>query len=40
MEPIVDLLKGTLETVLVVDDDQGVLGVVVAILERAHFRVS
>jgi DNA-binding NtrC family response regulator len=32
-------LKGTLETILVVDDDEGVLKVVVAILRRANFRV-
>ena len=31
--------KGTLETILVVDDDEDVLKVVVAILQRAHFRV-
>jgi DNA-binding NtrC family response regulator len=39
MEPIESSLKGTLETLLVVDDDQSVLKVVVAILERANFRV-
>jgi DNA-binding NtrC family response regulator len=39
MEPIGGLLKGTLETLLVVDDDQSVLRVVVTILERANFRV-
>jgi DNA-binding NtrC family response regulator len=32
-------LKGTLETILVVDDDEQTLKVVVAILEHAHFRV-
>lgn len=32
-------LKGTLETILVVDDDEGILKVVVAILRRANFRV-
>jgi len=32
-------LKGTLETLLVVDDDEAVLKMVVAILERANFRV-
>jgi two-component system, cell cycle sensor histidine kinase and response regulator CckA len=32
-------LAGTLETILVVDDDDGVLAVVVAILRNAHFRV-
>jgi two-component system cell cycle sensor histidine kinase/response regulator CckA len=32
-------LRGTLETILVVDDDEGVLRTVVAILERANFRV-
>jgi DNA-binding NtrC family response regulator len=39
MEPNGGLLKGTLETLLVVDDDQSVLRLVVAILERAKFRV-
>jgi two-component system, cell cycle sensor histidine kinase and response regulator CckA len=39
MQPTGDLLRGTLETLLVVDDDQSVLNVVVAILERANFRV-
>jgi len=33
------LPKGTLETILVVDDNEGVLKTVVAILERAHFQV-
>lgn len=32
-------LKGTFETILVVDDGEDVLKVVVAILKRAHFRV-
>ncbi len=32
-------LQGTLETILVVDDDEEVLKVVVAILKRADFRV-
>jgi two-component system, cell cycle sensor histidine kinase and response regulator CckA len=32
-------LKGTLETILVVDDDDAVLTTVVKILERANFRV-
>jgi DNA-binding NtrC family response regulator len=32
-------LKGTLETILVVDDDEMVLRTVVAILERANFQV-
>jgi two-component system cell cycle sensor histidine kinase/response regulator CckA len=32
-------LKGTLETLLVVDDDNSVLQVVVAILKNANFRV-
>ncbi len=32
-------LKKTLETILVVDDNHLILAVVVAILERAHFRV-
>jgi len=32
-------LKGTLETILVVDNDEGVRSVVVAILEHANFRV-
>ena len=39
METIENPLKGTLETLLVVDDDPSVLSVVVAILERANFRV-
>jgi len=39
VEPVSTSLKGTLETLLVVDDDDIVLKVVVAILERAHFRV-
>jgi DNA-binding NtrC family response regulator len=39
MESIDGLLRGTLETLLVVDDDQAVRNVVVAILERANFRV-
>jgi DNA-binding NtrC family response regulator len=39
MEPNGGLFKGTLETLLVVDDDQGVLSVVVTILESANFRV-
>lgn len=34
-----DSLKGTLETILVVDDNEAVLRTVVAILERANFRV-
>jgi DNA-binding NtrC family response regulator len=32
-------LKGTLETILVVDDDEEVLKIVVAILKRADYRV-
>jgi hypothetical protein len=32
-------LKGILETILVVDDNKSVLGIVVAILEGEHFRV-
>jgi DNA-binding NtrC family response regulator len=32
-------LKGTLETILVVDNDEAVREVVVSILKRAHFRV-
>ena len=32
-------LKGTLETILVVDDNEGTLKVVVAILEHGNFRV-
>ena len=32
-------VKGTLETILVVDNDQTVLKAVIAILERANFRV-
>ena len=32
-------LKGTLETILVVDNDPAVRKVVVSILERANFRV-
>jgi DNA-binding NtrC family response regulator len=32
-------LRGTLETILVVDDNEAVLGVVVKILENAKFRV-
>ena len=32
-------IKGTLETLLVVDDNEAVLNVVVAILERANFQV-
>jgi two-component system cell cycle sensor histidine kinase/response regulator CckA len=39
MEPISSSLIGTLETLLVVDDNEMVLKVVVAILERANFRV-
>jgi DNA-binding NtrC family response regulator len=39
MEPIPGTLKRPLETLLVVDDDEMVLKVVVAILERANFRV-
>ena len=39
MGPIVSSFKGTLETILVVDDDQSVLETVVAVLERANFRV-
>ena len=34
-----DSLKGTLETILVVDDDEAVLNSVVAVLENANFRV-
>jgi DNA-binding NtrC family response regulator len=34
-----DTLKGTLETILVVDDEEALLRVVVNILERAGFRV-
>ena len=34
-----DSRRGTLETILVVDDDEDVLMVVVAILKRANFRV-
>ncbi|MGA3095900.1 MAG: response regulator [Bryobacteraceae bacterium] len=34
-----DSLKGTLETILVVDDNEDVLKVVAAILEHASFRV-
>jgi len=34
-----DLLKGTLETILVVDDHEALLNSVVAVLERANFRV-
>jgi DNA-binding NtrC family response regulator len=34
-----DSLKGTLETILVVDDDDEVLKIVVAILKGANFRV-
>jgi hypothetical protein len=34
-----DSLNGTLETILVVDDNEGVRKVVAAILERANFRV-
>jgi two-component system cell cycle sensor histidine kinase/response regulator CckA len=34
-----DLLKGTLETILVVDDDPGVLALVAKILGDADFRV-
>ncbi len=34
-----DSHRRTLETILVVDDDEDVLKVVVAILKRAHFRV-
>ncbi len=32
-------LAEKLETILVVDDDEGVLGIVTAILKKAHFRV-
>ena len=32
-------LAETLETILVVDVDEGVLGIVTAILKKAHFRV-
>ena len=39
MEPIPDSLKGPLETLLVVDDDEIVLKTVVAILKRANFQV-
>jgi len=31
-------LKGALETILVVDDNEGVLKIVAAILESANFR--
>jgi DNA-binding NtrC family response regulator len=34
-----DSLKGTLETILVVDDNEMVLNSVVAVLENAHFQV-
>jgi DNA-binding NtrC family response regulator len=34
-----DSLRGTLETILVVDDDEGVRAVVAAILRHANFRV-
>ena len=34
-----DSLRGTLETILVVDDDPAVRGLVVDILERANFKV-
>jgi two-component system cell cycle sensor histidine kinase/response regulator CckA len=34
-----DILTGKLETILVVDDNEAVCKFVVAILERAHFRV-
>jgi two-component system cell cycle sensor histidine kinase/response regulator CckA len=34
-----DSLKGTLETILVVDDNETVLKTVVAVLEQANFRV-
>jgi DNA-binding NtrC family response regulator len=34
-----DTLKGTLETILVVDDEKALLKIVVEILERANFRV-
>jgi len=34
-----DALKGILETLLVVDDDESVLTMVIAILEHANFRV-
>jgi hypothetical protein len=34
-----DSPKGILETILVVDDNEDVLRTVVAILERAHFRM-
>ena len=36
---MLDPLRGTLETILVVDDDKAVLKVVVEILSRANFRV-
>jgi two-component system, cell cycle sensor histidine kinase and response regulator CckA len=39
MEPIANALRGTFETLLVVDDDSSVLRTVVAILEQANFRV-
>lgn len=39
MESIPGSLKGTLETVLVVDDDATVLNMVATLLERADFRV-
>jgi two-component system, cell cycle sensor histidine kinase and response regulator CckA len=39
MEPTDSTLRGTLETLLVVDDDNSVLRTVVAILEHANFRV-
>jgi DNA-binding NtrC family response regulator len=39
MQPLANSLKGTLETLLVVDDNQFVLKTVVAILQHANFRV-
>jgi DNA-binding NtrC family response regulator len=36
---VISSLEGTLETILVVDDDEAVLTVVVTILKRANFRV-
>jgi two-component system cell cycle sensor histidine kinase/response regulator CckA len=39
MEQLPSSLDGTLETVLVVDDNEVVLNLVVAILERANFQV-
>lgn len=39
METVPSPIKRTLETILVVDDNETVLGMVVAMLERANFRV-